>query len=124
MSGRIGAHDEPRAQLFVVMERSRPLAGGARHSLSNIQRATVGRGEARIARRVVEDGRPTLRLSVPDEQMSATHAGFESRSGEWVIQDYGSTNGTRVNGRRTKRRPCPTETSWSWGGPTSAFGGP
>ncbi len=99
-SGRIGAHEGPRAQLFLVMERARPLAGGARHSLANIGQVIMGRGDARAAHRVVEDGRPTLQVWIPDGQMSATHARLESRSGEWAIRDSGSTNGTRVNGRR------------------------
>ena len=34
--------------------------------------------------------------------MSATRACLESRSGKWAIRDCGSTNGTRVNGRRVE----------------------
>jgi transcriptional regulator with GAF, ATPase, and Fis domain len=84
------------------MERSRPLAGGARHSLANVQHVTVGRGEARAARRVVVDGRPTLQLRIPDGQISKAHARLESRFERWSIHDCGSTNGMRVNGRRVE----------------------
>jgi transcriptional regulator with GAF, ATPase, and Fis domain len=98
----IGVKEAQRPHLFVVMERGRLLAGGARHSLANIRRVTLGRGEERIARRIVEDGRPTLQLWIPDGQMSATHARVESQSGKWTIRDCGSTNGMRVNGCRVE----------------------
>jgi transcriptional regulator with GAF, ATPase, and Fis domain len=84
------------------MERTRPLAGGARHSLANVHRVILGRGEAREALRVVVDGRPTLQLRIPDGQISKTHARLESRSERWSIHDCGSTNGMRVNGRRVE----------------------
>jgi transcriptional regulator with PAS, ATPase and Fis domain len=99
-SGRATVREAARTHLFLVIERGRPFAGGARHALSNICRVTLGRGDARVARRMVEDGQPTLKLSIPDEQMSKSHARLESRSNEWLIYDCGSTNGTRVNGRR------------------------
>ncbi len=102
-SGRLDAQEGPRPHLFVVLERARLFAGGARHSLANVRRVTVGRGEPRAARRIDVDRWPTLQLYVPDGQMSANHARLESRSsGEWTVHDCGSTNGTRVNGRRVE----------------------
>jgi transcriptional regulator of acetoin/glycerol metabolism len=93
--------DAPRPrsqpQLFILLERGRPLAGGARHSLANIDEVALGRGKERGARRVVENGRRVLHLQVPDARMSLAHARLECRSGDWTISDCGSKNGTRVN---------------------------
>ena len=101
-SRRIGAREGPQPQLFVVFERSRLLAGGARHSLANVHRVTLGRGQARISRRFAEGSVPTLELRLPDRQISRVHACLESRSGDWLVRDCGSANGTRVNGRRVE----------------------
>ena len=42
-------------------------------------------------------------LALRDDTVSRHHAKLSFRSGGWVIQDLGSTNGTRVNGRRVGR---------------------
>ncbi len=99
-SSRIGVQEREQAQLFVVLDRGRPLSGGSRHSLANIDHVTLGRGEARAAHRVVEDGRPTLRLEVPDGRMSGLHARLALRAGSWTLSDSQSTNGVRLNGHR------------------------
>ncbi len=101
-SRRIAAREGSQPQLFVVFERSRLLAGGARHSLANVRRVTLGRGQTRISRRFAEGSVPTLELRLPDRQMSAVHACLEGRSADWLVRDCGSANGTRVNGRRVE----------------------
>ena len=37
--------------------------------------------------------------------MSGTHAELTLKNGVWYIRDLGSTNGVKVNGERTLRRP-------------------
>ena len=98
-SEREGPCDTPQPQLFLVMDRAHPLAGGARHSLANIDRVTLGRGPARSAERVVEDGVRTLRVRLPDARVSGAHATMERSPEGWRLVDHGSTNGSRVNGR-------------------------
>lgn len=99
-SRRIAAREGSQPQLFVVFVRSRLLAGGARHSLANVHRVTLGRGQARISRRFADGSVTTLELRLPDRQMSGVHACLEGRSADWLVRDCGSANGTRVNRRR------------------------
>jgi transcriptional regulator with AAA-type ATPase domain len=100
-SEREARYDARHPQLVLVTDRARPLTGGARHSLVNIERVTVGRarGQGREATRVVDKGVATLRLLLPDERVSASHAVLERRDGAWSFSDDDSTNGSRINGR-------------------------
>jgi transcriptional regulator of acetoin/glycerol metabolism len=96
-----GAERDPtRPQFFLLLERARPFAGGARHSLANIDRVTIGRGPVRAARRLIDSGRPTLALTVPDERISSLHACLERHGAGWRFTDRGSTNGSRINRAR------------------------
>jgi transcriptional regulator of acetoin/glycerol metabolism len=90
--------DAPVPYLVLVVERLRPLAGGARHSLGNIERVTIGRGPARSAKRLIDGGKRTLSIQVPDPRMSAAHALVERQGDSWVFSDRGSSNGSRVAG--------------------------
>jgi hypothetical protein len=58
------APDERCAHLFLVLERARPLAGGSRHVLTDIQQVLLGRGRERSAKRHFVDGVATLDLRV------------------------------------------------------------
>ena len=88
--------------LVLVIDRARPLSGGARHLLANIDCVTIGRGRARGAQRVVEGDRRTLRLLVSDDRVSTLHARIERHPEGWTFTDCGSTNGSRVNGRSVR----------------------
>jgi adenylate cyclase len=44
-----------------------------------------------------------IRLDFPN--VSGTHAELLLKNGVWYIRDLGSTNGVKVNGERTLRRP-------------------
>jgi transcriptional regulator of acetoin/glycerol metabolism len=101
--GAEGPADVLQPQLFLLFERSRPLAGGARHSLANIERVTLGRGGLRQTRRFVDAGVNTLALTVPDERMSSSHARLDRRGGRWTLTDCGSTNGSRVQRKGVMR---------------------
>jgi transcriptional regulator with PAS, ATPase and Fis domain len=92
--------DVEQPQLVLVVERARPLAGGALHSLANIDRVTIGRSRERVWRRVTQDGRRVLSIGVPDPRMSSTHATIERGGDVWTFSDCQSTNGSRVDRRR------------------------
>jgi DNA-binding NtrC family response regulator len=86
--------------LFVVLECARPDAGGARHSLANIDRVVVGRGAVRSSERSFDSGNRTLTIRIPDARMSSQHACIEREGFNFAALDLGSRNGTRVNGVR------------------------
>jgi len=88
----------PKSHLFLVMECMRPLAGGARHELSDVDEVVIGRAPARTATR---QGR-RLTLGVPDPMMSSTHARIAGLAGGWILRDAGSTNGSLVDGARVE----------------------
>ena len=90
--------------LFVVLECRRPLAGGARASLRDVDEVTLGRGEERA----VQPGEPRrLDLRVPDAAISQRHARLFRDGDGWVFEDLGSTNGSRVGGIRVTRAHVP-----------------
>jgi transcriptional regulator of acetoin/glycerol metabolism len=89
--------DVSQPALMLVFDRARPLVGGARHALANIDRVTIGRGRTRSSERVVEDGRPTLKILVGDDRVSSLHASIERVAQGWTFTDCDSTNGSRVN---------------------------
>jgi transcriptional regulator with PAS, ATPase and Fis domain len=89
--------------LHLVMEAARPLAGGARQSLDGVDEVVLGRGDRRGAARRTVDGRTVLRVEVPDRKMSVSHARLVLGEGRVVLEDLGSTNGTRVDGAPVER---------------------
>ncbi|MTV25166.1 DUF2662 domain-containing protein [Nitriliruptoraceae bacterium ZYF776] len=48
---------------------------------------------------------PSCGLSVQDTTVSREHAALVRRGDDWWVVDLGSTNGTRVNGRRAAEQP-------------------
>jgi transcriptional regulator with PAS, ATPase and Fis domain len=86
--------------LVVALECERPLALPVRLSLTEVDRATIGRAEERSWRRLSEDGCPTLRIGLADGWMSTRHAVVaRAAGGGWALSDAGSKNGTFLNGR-------------------------
>ena len=102
--GTLDKHDEEaralalevRPFLFLTLECSRPLAGGARWDLSAIDEVTIGRGNTRESTVGDEGGKRALRISVPDRLMSSKHARIGRDGGRWSFRDLGSRNGSRV----------------------------
>ena len=45
---------------------------------------------------------PASEIPVEDEFVSGQHLRLLSRGGQWLAEDLGSTNGTRLNGTRLK----------------------
>jgi hypothetical protein len=89
---------ELRAQLFVVVECDRPLSGGSRHALEDIDEVVLGRGSARSAVRATEGRTRRLWVRVPDRRMSSRHARLLRRGTAWIFEDLASKNGSQVNG--------------------------
>ena len=58
------------------------------------RRLVVGAGGATVGRSRQSD------IMLDDANMSRTHAEVRPRGGSWVVSDLGSTNGSRLNGRR------------------------
>jgi DNA-binding NtrC family response regulator len=83
--------------LYVVLECSRPSAGGARYDLGEVGEIVIGRGTERVVERDADGRRCTLRL--PDRLVSSRHARLAKEDGAWRFEDLGSTNGSRYEGR-------------------------
>jgi DNA-binding NtrC family response regulator len=84
--------------LYLVIAGGKP-GGGARWSLTNIDKVEIGRGGQRAVKR---DG-STLRVDVPDPWMSSSHLRFERDRAHWLAVDAGSRNGILVNGAKQDR---------------------
>jgi DNA-binding NtrC family response regulator len=95
----------PRPFLFVAMECARPLAGGARYALADADEIHIGRGSTRKASRSVDGRTRRLSIAVPDARMSQDHARLVAHGGGHVLEDRGSRNGTKVNGRDVTASP-------------------
>jgi DNA-binding NtrC family response regulator len=91
---------EPRDQLYVVLEADRVLAGSARHSLHDLDEVTIGRGDGRRALRSPGN----LAMKLPGAFLSTKHARLQRRDAVWAIEDLGSKNGTRLNGKPLTQR--------------------
>jgi adenylate cyclase len=67
----------------------------------------VGGGDAiPLARDVMTIGRrESCDICLKFQNVSSVHAELSLKSGVWFVRDMGSTNGVKVNGERTLRRP-------------------
>ncbi len=83
--------------IYVVLEGERPLSGGLRVPLHNVNDLRLGRGLTRSFR--LEDAKTGV-LEVPDPRMSSKHARLVREDGGWLLEDVGSTNGSFVEGKR------------------------
>ena len=93
--------DEPASEptLVVALECDRPRAGSMREALVGVETVTLGRGKARRAERNAR----TLVIELPDARLSGSHARLVHEDDRWIVEDLGSTNGTYINGVKTKR---------------------
>jgi len=87
-----------RPYLFVILEGERPLAGGARFDLSEVDEVSMGRGSRREVTRGRQDGKRRLTISATGQFMSKDHAAFQRSDEGWIVLDRGSRNGVLVNG--------------------------
>jgi transcriptional regulator of acetoin/glycerol metabolism len=96
--------------IFVVLSGERPGAGGLRSSLTGLDEVHLGRTESPS----VERRETRLLVGLADPKASSRHArlrrigggvaGAGAPDGGWLLEDEHSTNGTFVNGTRTKER--------------------
>jgi len=89
--------------LFLVMECAALDAGATRIRLTDIAEVRFGRGNARSTTFRDDKGARVLELAVADPQMSGKHARIFKEGTAWVLEDSGSTNGTRIDGARIGR---------------------
>src|SRR6185369_7150439 len=88
-----------RTDLFVIIDGDRPLDGGARHSLDDVDVVSFGRGVGAATRQGL--GKQTqLSVRLQNDHVSKAHAALRRVSGGWVLVDEGSKNGTFLNNRR------------------------
>jgi transcriptional regulator of acetoin/glycerol metabolism len=90
----------PRPFLFRVLEANQPMTPPARYDLSRVGEITFRRGNRGHKRSVGQPDR--LELVVPDAWMSSSHARVSLRGANWLFEDLGSRNGSRVNGEAVK----------------------
>jgi transcriptional regulator of acetoin/glycerol metabolism len=95
----------PQPVLVRVIAAARPSAGVSRHLLAHVDEVQLGRGPEPDAswQRRVEDGLRRLVLRIPDTFASRLHARLVRAGDRWVLEDAGSKNGLRANGRRARR---------------------
>jgi transcriptional regulator of acetoin/glycerol metabolism len=94
---------DPLPTLFLVLECHRPSVGGARYALRDLDEVVFGRGADRESKRATEAGRRGLVVRTLDPMMSSTHARLVRSGRRWALEDAGSTNGTRIGGKRVQR---------------------
>lgn len=75
----------------------------------------LGPGETLIGRN------PRTDVTLVDEGVSRDHAVISSEDGTYAIEDLGTTNGTRVNGKRVRRAELAEGDEIQIGGTVFAF---
>jgi DNA-binding NtrC family response regulator len=103
LRGRRAAVTATRAHLFVILEGARPLAGGARFALDDVQEIVVGRGDVRAVTVDDRDGLRRLWLRLPSPSLSRLHARLRRTPDGWMLEDAHSRNGSYLDGRRVQR---------------------
>jgi hypothetical protein len=94
-----------RPFLYLVIEGERPLSGGARFSLEDLDEVLAGRvasGSDRQIIRGVVDRKRRLTIRTSGTYHSKDHAIFRRTAVGWAVEDLGSRNGSAVNGVPTE----------------------
>lgn len=91
-----------RPFLYLVLEAERPLVGGSRFALEDVDEVLVGRTDAGPGRRTSlgqEAGKRRLTIRIGGQFLSKDHALFRRTDGKsWTVEDLGSRNGVFVRG--------------------------
>jgi transcriptional regulator with GAF, ATPase, and Fis domain len=97
--------DDPpgHARLYLVFESTQPRATSTWHSLADLDRVVLGRGGVRGWERATVADERQLLVRVADRWMSTAHARLTPSFDRWLLEDAGSKNGSRVNGRAVGR---------------------
>src|SRR6266849_5645147 len=110
ISRTVGRTSPPAAgqpHLFLTLRCDRPIESGARFCLRGADVVTIGRGDSLSIERRETDGVAVIRIGMPDQRLSSTHARLQSVLGNWVVEDAGSKNGTWLDGRRVTSATLP-----------------
>src|SRR4051812_37691490 len=108
MNLRAGGVAPPdRSHFFHAAAHTR---GRGLHPMSQEQRGElvpIGGGDAiPLLQDVLTIGRrESCDICLKFQNVSGTHAELSFKNGVWYLKDMGSTNGVKVNGERTLRRP-------------------
>ena len=103
-------HDE--VYLFVVLECDRPVGGGARYRLGELDHVTIGRGTERRPVRKTEGGERVMELRLAGRLLSSNHARLIRIADIWHLEDAGSRNGTLLNSRPCTERTALRDGDW------------
>ncbi|HET9105060.1 MAG TPA: DUF3662 and FHA domain-containing protein [Solirubrobacteraceae bacterium] len=82
-----GRMSEPLEERARARQQTALLVSGGRRLVVGVQGATIGRSRQ-------------ADIMLDDPNLSRQHAEIRPRGGSWVVTDLGSTNGSRLNGRR------------------------
>jgi hypothetical protein len=82
-----GRVSEPLEERSRTRQQTALLVTGGRRLVVGVGGATIGRSRS-------------CDVMLDDPNLSRAHAEVRPRGGSWVVTDLGSTNGTRLNGRR------------------------
>jgi DNA-binding NtrC family response regulator len=85
------------AVLYLAFFCDTPVEVPSRHHLDQLSVVSLGRGRTRQARR--DQAARSLELTLPDPWASTEHARLSRAGPFWRIEDRGSRNGVRINGR-------------------------
>jgi transcriptional regulator with PAS, ATPase and Fis domain len=96
---------EAEPLLFLVLDASNPLAPPVRWRLRGAREAVIGRADRRdtILHRKAKD-HVDLEIILDDAKLSRRHARLVVDGPHWCVDDFGSKNGTLVNGVPVKAR--------------------
>jgi DNA-binding NtrC family response regulator len=86
--------------LFVVLSGERPGTSGLRSCLTGVDEVLLGRTDSPS----IERRGARLVVGLADPKASSRHARLVRNGRGWLLEDERSTNGTFVNGTRTKAR--------------------
>lgn len=98
---KVSRDGRPRTFLYLVLEADRPLVGGARFGLDDLDEVLVGRNEpsaGRQSERSIVGGKRRLTVRTSGSFLSKEHAAFRRTARGWEIEDLRSKNGVTVNG--------------------------
>jgi transcriptional regulator of acetoin/glycerol metabolism len=94
---------KPRPALYIGIAAAAPRHAPARFGLAMVDHVTIGRGDARTAKRYEVDGERLLAVQLADPRMSTVHVRLTRLGGQWILEDLGSKNGTWIAGKAVQQ---------------------
>jgi transcriptional regulator with AAA-type ATPase domain len=88
------------SHLYLIIQSDRPLDGGARFWVNEIDEIRLSGADVRATNRERRGAARVLSVFVPSHLASESHAFLKRTPMGWTLTDLGSKNGTFVNGDR------------------------